>query len=340
MAFINSGHHSLLRLATACLCALLLVAAITGCSSPAATTLPRPATPAPTETAAPQPTGPVTFAVIGDYGMDNEHEAEVASLVASWDPAYVITTGDDYYTPAGGTGTGRYDESTGAYYSAWLKDISTTGSRAPVGKAAVNAFFPSLGNHDYTDAKPALDTYLTYFTLPGADFTNTSGNERYYDFVNGRIHFFVLNSNAQEPDGITASSKQARWLKTQLAASDSEWNIVYNHHPPYSSDDRHGSTPELQWPFAQWGADAVISGHAHIYERVMRDGIVYLINGLGGAKRYGFREPTGGSAVRYNAAGGVQKVTADDSGLLFEFYNSRGERIDSYTLTATAGPGN
>ena len=71
------------------------------------------------------------FAVIGDYGMDDGNEAAVAKLVTSWRPAYVITTGDDYYSPAGGTGTGKYDESTGAYYGAWLKDITTTGKRLP-----------------------------------------------------------------------------------------------------------------------------------------------------------------------------------------------------------------
>ena len=31
---------------------------------------------------------PVTFAVIGDYGVDNADELAVANLVASWDPSY------------------------------------------------------------------------------------------------------------------------------------------------------------------------------------------------------------------------------------------------------------
>jgi len=332
-----------LLLPTAALLAALVLgaASLAGCSPPNATAPPRRPAPAPSVVpATPPPAPPVTFAVIGDYGMDDAHEAAVASLVASWDPAYVITTGDDYYNPAGGSGTGKYDESTGAYFSAWLKDISTTGSRAPVGKAKVNAFFPSLGNHDYTDAKPALDTYLAYFTLPGSEFTNTSGNERYYDFVQGPIHFFVLNSNAEEPDGISGTSVQARWLKAQLAASESEWNIVYDHHPPYSSDTKHGSTKALQWPFATWGADVVISGHAHTYERIVRDGIVYLINGLGGASRYEFGTPVPGSVVRYRANWGAQKVTVGEEGLRFEFYAVDGTLADSYTLTATAPPAN
>ncbi len=292
-----------------------------------------------TSTAAPSvsttaSTGTTVFAVIGDYGMDDENEAAVAELVASWHPAYIITTGDDYYTPAGGKGTGKYDESTGAYYGAWLKDISTTGKRCPLGLAPVNAFFPSLGNHDYSSATPGPKTYLGYFDLPGAGFSNSSGNERYYDFVQGPIHFFVLNSNKEEPDGTSSTSQQARWLKAGLAASTSTWNIVYDHHPPYSSDLFHGSMPYMQWSFAAWGADAVLSGHAHAYERIERDGIVYFVNGLGGATRYLFGFPVAGSRVRYNADWGAQKVTVSKDALVFEFWSASGESIDSYTLPA------
>lgn len=282
---------------------------------------------------------PMTFAVIGDYGMDDARERAVARLVASWDPDFVITTGDDYYSPAGGTGTGRYDESTGAHYSRWLKDISTTGHRSPVGEASVNAFFPALGNHDYSDATPALRTYLTYFKLPGSGFTNSSGNERYYDFVQGSIHFFVLNSNEEEPAGTDSASAQARWLKAQLAASTSSWNIVYDHHPPYSSDSTHGSNDDMRWPFAAWGADVVISGHSHTYERVMRDGIVYFVNGLGGAARHRFAKPMAGSASRYRAGWGAQRVTVTDTVLEFEFRDVAGEVVDSYRLTAAQPSG-
>jgi len=319
---------------------VVVVLASPASQPPAAPTAPavsnevRPAPSVPT-TLTPVASAPVTFAVIGDYGMDDAHERAVARLVASWDPEFVITTGDDYYAPAGGTGTGRYDESTGAYYGRWLKDIDTTGRRSPSGKAAVNAFFPSLGNHDYSDAAPAPRTYLRYFTLPGAGFTNTSGNERYYDYVQGPVHFFVLNSNPEEPHGTGSGSKQAKWLQEQLAASTSAWNIVYDHHPPYSSDAAHGSTPYMRWPFAEWGADVVISGHAHTYERIGRDGIVYFVNGLGGASRYRFDDdPVRGSEARFRDDWGAQRITATDSALDFEFREVGGKVVDRFRLEA------
>jgi hypothetical protein len=273
-----------------------------------------------------------TFAIIGDYGMNDANEGAVAALVRSWAPSYIIATGDDYYAPAGGEGTGKYDESTGAYYGPWLKDITTTGTRYPVGGAAVNSFFPAMGNHDYRDATPAPDTYLTYFDLPGAGFASTSGNERYYDFVEGPVHFFVLDSCPQEPDGTSPDSKQAFWLKGALAASTSTWNIVYDHHPPYSSDVTHGSTGYMQWPFAQWGADVVVSGHAHIYERILRDGIVYFVNGDGGAERYALGTPVAGSAFRYSDNWGAQNVTVGDTSLIFAFYTVDGVLEDSYAV--------
>jgi hypothetical protein len=44
----------------------------------------------------------------------------------------------------------------------------------------------------------------------------------------------------------------------------------------------------------------VISGHAHAYERIMRDDFVHFVNGMGGAPRYNFTTPVAGSATRYN----------------------------------------
>jgi tartrate-resistant acid phosphatase type 5 len=328
------------------LIALLLVvclASLAGCTPRATGTLPlQTVKPAPvssqTATAAaiatPSADATFTFAVIGDYGDGSRNEAAVAKLVASWKPAFIITTGDDYYTPAGGTGTARYDKSTGAYYCAWLKDVSTTGSACRIGKATRNAFFPSLGNHDYSDARPSLSTYLTYFDLPGTGFTNTSGNERFYDFVEGPVHFFVLDSNSQEASGTSSTSAQSRWLEEQLAASTSKWNVVYDHHPPYSSDSTHGSSTYMRWPFAAWGADAVLSGHAHTYERLIRNGIPYFVNGLGGAARYDFKSPLPGSKVRYRASWGAQMVTVTSSAMEFRFYTVTGALKDSYRLTA------
>jgi hypothetical protein len=186
--------------------------------------------------------------------------------------------------------------------------------------ATTNRFFPSLGNHDWsTRSLP----YLDYFVLPG--------NERYYDFVWGDVHLLAIDSDPHEPDGITASSRQAAWLKTRLASSKSRWQVVYMHHPPYSSGS-HGSSVELRWPYAAWGADLVLAGHDHHYERVEVAGTVHIVNGLGGRSIYPVGKPIEGSVLRYNENYGAQFIEASATKLVSRFLDVRGKTIDERTL--------
>jgi len=282
----------------------------------------------------------LTFAAFGDYGVNNEYEAAVASMVDGWNPDLILALGDNYYLEAGGTGSETYDLAVGKYYCRFLKDITTTGAACPSGQSSINRFFPALGDHDYDDAGKTTDslpgTYLDYFDLPGDGYTSSSNNERYYDFVSGPVHFFIVNSLDQagyEPDGASSTSIQGQWLQTQLGASTSTWNVVVVHNPPYTSGTKHGSRVRMQWPFAQWGADVVFSGDEHGYERIQRDGIVYFVNGLGGAWPYPFGEPVEGSAARYNASNGAQRVIVTNTSMTFEFYSVDRTLRDTYTIT-------
>ena len=259
---------------------------------------------------------PIHFAVIGDFGVAGQPELDVANLVKSWDPEFIITLGDNNYQTGSAS---TIDQNIGQYYHDFIYPYTGSyGSGAPV----TNLFFPALGNHDWdtTNAQP----YLDYFTLPG--------NERYYDFVRGPVHFFVVDSDSREPDGITSTSTQAIWLQNQLAASTSVWNVVYLHHPPYSSGS-HGSTTALQWNYAAWGADVVLAGHEHDYERIFRNGIPYIINGLGGASISSFGTTVSGSQVRYNSDYGAMLVDADELQITFQFITRTGALIDTYTLS-------
>ena len=220
---------------------------------------------------------PTTFAVIGDFGSGNTDEENVANRVKSWNPDFIVTVGDNNY-PVGSAET--IDENIGQFYHEYIFPYTGTYGQG----ATTNKFFPALGNHDWdtANAQPSLD----YFTLPG--------NERYYDFVKGPVHFFVLDSDNREPDGITSTSIQANWLQAKLASSTAQWKIVLLHHAPYSS-----RTPytKLQWPYQQWGATAVIAGHAHVYERIILNGFPYFFNGLGGDSTGTFGTPAEGSVV-------------------------------------------
>lgn len=259
--------------------------------------------------------GTVTLAVIGDYGDAGQPEADVANLVHGWNVDYVLTVGDNNY-PSGAAST--IDENIGQYYQQYIGNYSGS-----YGSGAVeNRFFPSPGNHDWNTA--ALQPYLDYFTLPG--------NERYYDVTLGPVHLFSLDSDINEPDGRTASSIQANWLQTQMTSSNAPWKLVALHHAPYSSSASHGSNPFLQWPYADWGATAVLAGHDHTYERIHQDGILYFVNGLGGRSIYNFGNPVPGSAVRYNLDYGAMRLEASPLCINFSFYSRAGSLIDSITL--------
>ena len=264
----------------------------------------------------------VRFAEFSDYG-GGDGEPAVANLIASMNVDFIVTAGDNIQNPTPGI-----DDQVGKSYSSYIGNYTGaygTGS-------AINRFFPTVGNHDYEDGGPNGVNYYNYFTLPD--------NERYYDYQMGPIHFFSLNSTDYEPDGNSSSSTQAKWLQSALAASDSPFNIVLSHYPPYSSGSVHGSDTTMQWPFENWGATAVFSGHDHEYERILRDDngdgqvMPYFVAGLGGRGRYDFSTPVAGSQVRYSSDYGAMLVQASDSTITFEFWSvaNGGQLIDSYTI--------
>jgi hypothetical protein len=259
----------------------------------------------------------VRFAVIGDFGSGGRSEAAVASLVKSWKPDLIITTGDNNY-PSGAAIT--IDWNIGQFYHDYIYPYK--GFCGP--GADINRFFPSLGNHDWIAFGAA--PYLDYFTLPG--------NERYYDFSWGPVHFFAIDSIDDEPDGTSSNSKQARWLQAALSSTPESWKVVYLHYPPFSSGKTHGSDPGMQWPFKEWGATVVFSGHEHLYERILKNGFPYITIGDGGAGLYDFAsQSTEGSQVRYNQDWGAMEVDATPERMQFSFINVKNEVVDSYSIS-------
>jgi hypothetical protein len=267
------------------------------------------------------------FAVIGDYGNNSTGEADVAARVKTWNPEYVVTVGDNSY-PIGAAA--ELDPNIGRYYHEFIKyPAGSTSIYANVpGQPTVNKFYPALGNHDWGNVVPnpsGANPYLNYFELPG--------NERYYDVVQGPVHLFIVDSDANEPDGITSTGVQATWLRNKLAAATEPWKFVFFHHPSYSSN---GSTTALRWPFAAWGASAVVQGHVHNYERLAEEGIPYFVDGLGGASLQGVSgTPIAGSQFRYGSDYGAMLVNADDTAATFQFITRTGAIIDTYTLSKT-----
>lgn len=219
------------------------------------------------------PADSIVFAVIGDYGLDGENEAAVAEMVKSWNPDFIITTGDNNYNR--GEMSTLMDNIT-KYYGDYIYNYDAEAKYRCNGVAfdeQVNRFFPSPGNHD-TYGKNGIKPYLNYFTLPGI--------EEYYAFTWGDLAFFSLNSTS------ALMGEQEAWLKEQLALSDKTFNIVYFHHSPYSTG-KHGNERKMQMDFHNWDVDVVFTGHDHIYSRIEKageEGLYYVINGASGKSLY------------------------------------------------------
>lgn len=266
---------------------------------------------------------PFKFAIVGDFGMLGDKSRAVSDLIKSWNPDFIITTGDNNY-PSGAEET--IDDNIGSLYSTYIFPYIGKYTPSPIQK---NRFYPCLGNHDLdTDAGTP---YLKYFSLPG--------NGRYYDFIKGDVHFFALSSDPREPDGIDIKSKQADWLKKRLKESTSRWKIVYFHHPIYSShikipssNEKVSSGRKINFPFADWRVSVVLSGHAHVYERFEVKGIPYIINGLGGEEPYEFYDLDPESLVRFTGDHGAILAEVKENKIFFKFITISGKIIDEFSI--------
>jgi hypothetical protein len=165
------------------------------------------------------------------------------------------------------------------------------------------------GNHDYES--PGATPYFDYF---GAN-AGPSGLG-YYSFELGNWHAIALNSHI----AVTVDSTQGAWLRANLAANATRCTIAYWHTPRFSSG-RHGDQVQMRdfWRLLyDAGADVVLSGHDHTYERFapqdpdgMPDpqrGIRQFIAGTGGANTYQFATIRSNSEMRLSALG-VLKLT-------------------------------
>jgi tartrate-resistant acid phosphatase type 5 len=258
----------------------------------------------------------ITFAIIGDYGSGDKEEGQVADMVKSWNPDFVITVGDNNYTTGSAATIKNH---IGKYYCDFIYNPDAKPDWQCTGKAAQekqNRFFPAPGNHDNYSVPP-LGPYLDYFTLPG-DETN-------YDFTWGPVHFYAINSGTK--GNLTVKSKEADWLHEALQKDTKAFKMVYFHHPPYSAG-HHGSSVDMRWPFREWGLDAVLTGHEHFYAKATdkaNSAPLYLICGSSGeAEHYNCNEhPLDNSKFDWFCDSkdfGAIKVKVNGHKAVFEYY--------------------
>ncbi len=243
------------------------------------------------------PSADPVVAAAGDICSSPTDCAPTAKLLDAVAPTRVLTLGDNAYPD------GTSSDYAGYYAPNWGRFKAKTS--------------PTPGNHDYHTAGGA--GYFAYFgaQAPGA----------YYSYDLGAWHLISLNGEI----GIAAGSVQETWLKNDLAAHPTRCTLAYWHEPRFSSGAEHGSNSSFG-PF--WrdlyaaGADLVLNGHDHEYERFApqnpsgsadANGIREFVVGTGGASHYTFARPIANSEIRDNTSYGVLKLTLHPTSYDWQF---------------------
>lgn len=197
---------------------------------------------------------------------------------------------------------------------------------------------PVPGNHEYFTAGAA--GYFSYF---GAAAGDPAKGYYSYDLAGGNWHLIALNSNCDKldpgtaSDGCAAGSPQEQWLRSDLAAHPNSCVLAYWHHPLFTSGI--GISPAVSMkPIWQdlygAGADVVLNGHAHGYERFAPQnsdgtadatrGIRELTVGSGGEDHVGFNSPVANSEAQNADTFGVLDLTLRRTGFEWRFVPEAG----------------
>ncbi|HET8586318.1 MAG TPA: metallophosphoesterase [Candidatus Limnocylindria bacterium] len=255
----------------------------------------RPAVGVPGGAPAASPTGGITLVGAGDIGdCSATADAATAALIKEI-PGVVFTVGDNAYEK------GSAHDFADCYAPTWGQFLSRTR--------------PAPGNHDY--ATKGAQGYFDYFASAAGP-----PDRGYYAYDLGAWRIYSLNSNCSSIGGCGQGTAEYDWLVSDLKAHAAECVAAFWHHPRFSSGV-HGNYSRMQ---AIWsalyhaGAELVIVGHDHDYERLVplngdgapdpAHGIREIVVGTGGANLRSFGNTIlATSQVRNDTSHGVLQLT-------------------------------
>ncbi|MEA2397279.1 MAG: hypothetical protein QOK25_835 [Thermoleophilaceae bacterium] len=191
---------------------------------------------------------------------------------------------------------------------------------------------PTPGNHEYLTAGAA--GYFGYYGAAAGDPA-----KGYYSYDLGKWHIVVLNTNSNCADvACSTGSTQELWLRADLLAhATTKCTLAYFHHPRFSSYLGPNSTMQPLWQaLSDGGADVIVNGHAHDYERFAPQtptgaadastGIREFIAGTGGASHHAFGTTFATNSEAHEGdAFGILQLTLDDAGYSWQFVPEAGQ---------------
>jgi len=232
---------------------------------------------------------PQVFVGAGDIAVCGSANTEATAKILDRTPGFVYLLGDNAYP--GGTA----EQYANCFGPTWGRQRART--------------YPVPGNHDWDGSGGA--PYFAYFGAAAGQ-----AGLGYYSFELGGWHVLSLNSNVAAQPGST----QYEWAKSDLARNSSACTLAMWHHPRFSSG-RHGNNLQMTdiWRLLQnAGAELVLSGHDHHYERFAAQnadgrsdplGLKQFVVGTGGAELRSPLRVEANSEVRDGTSNGVLKLT-------------------------------
>jgi hypothetical protein len=205
---------------------------------------------------------------------------------------------------------------------------------------------PVVGNHEYvTSGGTGCDTtanatgYFDYFGSRAGSI-----GQGYYSYDVGSWHLIALNSNCGNVGGCAPSTPQGQWLAADLAAHPNACTLAYWHIPLFSSGGRAANNSQTFWTaLYNAGADVILNGHDHTYERfapqtpagVRNDaqGMREFIVGTGGANHTSLATLAANSEVQNTTTYGILKLTLHANSYDWQFVPAVG--TGSFTDSGT-----
>jgi len=192
---------------------------------------------------------------------DRVEDDETAKLLENI-PGTVYTLGDNAYP------NGTDIEFNDCYDPTWGRHKARTR--------------PSVGNHEYFTL--GASGYFNYFGAAAGEV-----GKGYYSYDVGDWHIIVLNSECAEVGGCDSASPQGLWLQADLAANPRTCTLAYWHRPRFASGSGDGGDIGMQdfWSLLyQAGADIVLNGHNHFYERFAPQDPYGVADGVHGIREF------------------------------------------------------
>lgn len=280
----------------------------------------------------------VRVVFFADSGHDEESWSVMDAMAAA-EPGLALAGGDLSYA-----------EGREHVLDDWLARLEPLAMRAPV--------MPVPGNHEHLcrTEDEGLEPCEHEFNEYREHFVTPDDGRIFYDLDWGPLHVVMIDSEAYAPgleDRYHADREaQEAFLRASLAERPDAWNVVVFHRSVYTTGTHHGSDLETRAALVPiieaGGADLVLTGHEHLYERTWPlkgdaptvrshatravDGAVYVTSGGGGRELYDeWSDPAPWSAVRA-AEREFLLVEADEHLLRVAAVRPDGSRLDAFSI--------